>query len=110
MDAPQMESFGDVLRRYRLAKELTQEELAERAKCTPQHVSELERGVKKRPWQHTVNSLAAALELKRHERAELSAAVPRTRKTPSLEEVAGRAGLPIPSTRLLGREREVTKV
>ncbi len=35
--------FGDLLRRFRLAAGLTQEELAERAQISPRAISDLER-------------------------------------------------------------------
>src|SRR5689334_896316 len=56
-------SFGDLLRRYRLAAGLTQEELAERAGLSVRGLSDLERGSRTRPRPHTVRQLAAALAL-----------------------------------------------
>jgi len=50
-----------LLRRRRLALELTQEALAERANVSVRSISEMERGRSPRP--HTVDALAAALEL-----------------------------------------------
>ena len=45
--------FGSLLRRYRLAAGLTQEELAERANLSVQGISNLERGVRRLPYKHT---------------------------------------------------------
>jgi DNA-binding XRE family transcriptional regulator len=55
--------FGTELERLRDAAGLTQEELASRARLTAKAVSALERGVRRRPYPHTVRSLADALEL-----------------------------------------------
>jgi tetratricopeptide (TPR) repeat protein/transcriptional regulator with XRE-family HTH domain len=56
-------SFGDLLRRHRVAAGLTQEELAERAGLSVRAVSDLERGIKSRPHRDTVRLLAEALRL-----------------------------------------------
>ncbi len=70
-------SFGAKLRELREAAGLTQEELASKAGLTAKAVSALERGERKRPYPHTVRSLAEALSLSDEERAFLLAAVPR---------------------------------
>jgi transcriptional regulator with XRE-family HTH domain len=44
MDLSVATTFGDLLRRYRLAAGLTQEELAEQAHLSPRAISDLERG------------------------------------------------------------------
>ena len=53
--------FGDLLRRFRLIADLTQDALAERATISARAISDLERGIKKRPQQETVRLLADAL-------------------------------------------------
>src|SRR5919108_2822934 len=67
-------SFGDLLRRYRVAAGLSQEALAERARMSARAISDLERGVHRLPYKDTVAQLAAALELDASERALLEAA------------------------------------
>ena len=52
-------TFGELLRRYRTAAGLTQEELAARAGLTPQGISLLERGERRHPQAYTVRQLAA---------------------------------------------------
>src|SRR3954454_10020536 len=75
--------FGPLLRRYRLAAGLTQEQLAERAGLSAHGISNLERGVRRLPFRHTVRQLADALQLSDPDRAEF--------------EEAGRAwGEPVP--------------
>ena len=105
------------LRRLREAVGLTQEELASRARLTAKAVSMLERGERKRPYPHTVRSLADALGLSEAERAVLTGAVPRRTSgdgapvpTPvPLEEEAATHSFALPTslTLLLGRERDV---
>src|SRR5438128_10800616 len=67
-------TFGELLKRYRVAASLTQEALAERARVSPRTISDLERGVTSWPYRDTVGLLAAALELTADERASLQAA------------------------------------
>ena len=53
--------FGTLLRHYRRAAELTQEELAERAGISVRSISDLERGSAHRPRRDTVDMLIRAL-------------------------------------------------
>jgi predicted ATPase/DNA-binding XRE family transcriptional regulator len=117
MDHSRSSTFGDVLRRYRLAAGLTQEELAEKAQVSPRAISDLERGVRNRPWRETVQLLAAALHLGTDERVQLEGAARAPRPLPEL--AAGRqhrgavfasTHLPSPLTPLIGRERDLTAV
>ena len=77
---------------------MTQEELAERAGVTPKAISMLERGGRKRPYPHTVRSLADALGLSEGERAALLAAVPKreTFRAPLLAPSALPVPVPLP--------------
>ena len=79
-----------------------------RAGLTSNAVSALERGQRKRPYPHTVRSLADALELSEDERTALFAAVPK-RDAPASVSLAVSA-LPRPATPLVGRERELTEI
>ena len=96
--SPEQEStFGARLRRLREAAGLTQEELAGRARLTRNAISALERGERKRPYPHTVRSLADALGLTEEERATLVAAVPRQDGVPPIAQVARlESTLPLP--------------
>jgi len=67
-------SFGALLKRYRLAAGLTQEELAERAGLSVRAISDLERGLHRSPQKETVNLLADALRLKPDDRVALQGA------------------------------------
>ena len=102
--------FGDLLRRRRTAAALSQEELAERAGVSVRALSDLERGVHRAPRLETVRMLAEALGLAEDERAILlTAARPEgdVRASPSPERLSSLTDLPLPPTRLIGREDEV---
>lgn len=71
-----MTTFAELLRNHRVARSLTQEQLAERAEVTAKAVGALERGERRRPYPHTVQALATALGLDEDERAGFQAAVP----------------------------------
>ena len=84
-------SFGERLRHLREAAGLTQEELAERSGLSAKGISDLERGERRRPYPHTVRSLAAALEL-------TSDLPPSSRRSPS-----GAAGAAPPRRQVRGQ-------
>jgi predicted ATPase/transcriptional regulator with XRE-family HTH domain len=63
-----------LLRQWRHAASLTQEELAERAGVSVETISALERGVSRSPYRATITSLAGALALDREDRARFLAA------------------------------------
>ena len=105
------DSFGARLRQLREAAGLTQEQLAERAGLSANAIGALERGERRRPYQHTIQALAEALGLSAEEGAALAEAVPPLDRTPSpaLERDPA-ASLPTPLTRLVGRERDAAAV
>jgi predicted ATPase/DNA-binding XRE family transcriptional regulator len=99
------------LRQRREAAGLTQEELASRAGLTAKAISMLERGERRRPYPHTVRSLADALELSQDERAALLAAVPRQKgEAPTARVALPGSALPIPATPLVGREQDLKEI
>jgi non-specific serine/threonine protein kinase len=63
-----------LLRQWRRAASLTQEELAERAAMSVETVSALERGISRSPHRATITSLADALALEGEDRARLLSA------------------------------------
>ena len=71
------EEFGGMLRRLRLAANLTQDELAERARISARSVGDIERGVSRAPRRDTVALLADALGLTEADRATFEAAARR---------------------------------
>ena len=113
MSPKQEPTFGARLRQLRDSAGLTQEELASRAGLTPNGVSALERGQRKRPYPHTVRSLSDALGLAGEERAALLAAVPGRGKSADKAETpvsAPEAILPSSPTPLVGREQELAGI
>src|SRR5260370_20548729 len=105
------ETFGTLLRHYRLAARLTQEALAERAHLSMRAISELERGTRHTPRHDTVARLAAALQLSAEEPQRLEENVSSVRRpvqtggsVPS--ETGTLPRWPRLLTRLIGRERE----
>jgi predicted ATPase/DNA-binding XRE family transcriptional regulator len=110
--SPEQESsLRTRLRRLREAAGLTQEELALRAGLTPNAVSDLERGKTRRPYPHTVRSLADALSLSEDDRTSLLAAVPRRdAPAPEISSPVPRSTLPSPPTPLVGREQELQEI
>jgi predicted ATPase/DNA-binding XRE family transcriptional regulator/Tfp pilus assembly protein PilF len=102
-------AFGALLRTYRLAAGLTQEELAERAGLSLRGVSDLERGARQYPRLETVRMLADGLGFDpgTPEWVALLAARNDQETSPVPSE---RSRLPTPPTALIGRDREVASI
>src|SRR5438067_4220920 len=101
MDATEDRPFGAVLRAYRAAAGLSQEELAERAHLSQRTISDLERGVTTAPYRDTVAQLADALELAASARGALEDAVRRARSSAAAGQEPGRAPVdPLLATKL----------
>ena len=101
-------TFGDLLRRYRAAAGLTQEELAEKAGLSAKGIGDLERGARQHPRRDTLRLLADALNLGDRDRAMLEAAARQHRTTSSMaggeDLVRRQLGSTIP---LVGRRDEL---
>jgi predicted ATPase/DNA-binding XRE family transcriptional regulator len=106
-------TFGARLRSLREGAGLSREELASRAGLTAKGIGALERGERKRPYPHTVRSLADALELTGVERDAFVDAAPRRTGmafTTTVESVEPTPTLPMPPTPIIGREQDAAKV
>jgi transcriptional regulator with XRE-family HTH domain len=103
--------FGSLLRRYRVAAGLTQEELAERAGVSTRGVSDLERGAHGLPRKDTLQLLLDALALSPADRTTLAAAARRPATTRTHRDRGDRSpGLPVPLTPLIGRGQAIEVV
>jgi tetratricopeptide (TPR) repeat protein len=113
--SPAPTEFGPLLRQLRIAAELSQEQLAERARMSADAVGALERGRRRAPQRETVDLLLAALELQGKDREALLAAASRGRlrrggPAVSLPRsiVDASAVRPVPG--FIGRDRELKAV
>jgi len=68
------QTFGELLRGFRIAAGLSQEELAERARLSSGAISTLERSARRAPQHQTLGLLAEGLRLDADARAQLEAA------------------------------------
>ena len=102
-------AFGHHLKRLRLANDLTQEELAERAGISARSISELERGTIHRPRRDTVQLLAHGLRLRGSER-DAFVALARGRSVAASPDAPidspAQRSLPSPPTSIVGRLQE----
>lgn len=121
MATARVPSFGELLRRHRLAAGLTLEDLAARAGLSAKGIGALERGERHAPRHETLALLADALQLPPAERATFEAAAHRSLHSPlpaiSSQRVPaarsrprGLRHLPLPPTPLLDRQREVAEL
>jgi predicted ATPase/DNA-binding XRE family transcriptional regulator len=105
--------FGALLRQLRVAAELSQEELAQRARISADAIGALERGRRKAPQRETVDLLLAALQPDEKRRAALLAAANRARlrnAVPGAAETASHPSLPRPVSALVGRDAAVAEI
>jgi predicted ATPase/DNA-binding XRE family transcriptional regulator len=103
MPSDSQATFGQVLRRYRQAARLSQDELALKAGLSTRAISDLERGINRSPRKATLTLLADALGLGNEERHCLEeAAQPVT--APTLHN------LPVLLTSFIGREAEIAAI
>ncbi|HYP61747.1 MAG TPA: NB-ARC domain-containing protein [Thermomicrobiales bacterium] len=114
--SPGTPTFAQLLRQHRIAAALSQEALAERAGISARAISDLERGVKTRPYLETVRMLADALDLTLPARSELARAA-----RPQSPLVPGKLPEPTPSglrgviplitqTTLVGRDDDIAQI
>ncbi|MGD9712059.1 MAG: LuxR C-terminal-related transcriptional regulator [Thermomicrobiales bacterium] len=107
-DAP---LFGDVLRRLRMERGVSQARLSEVSGVSVRGISDLERGLRRSPRTETVRLLAQALELSADEWAELllsSRKAGQVRKNARSE--LQRWSLPFPVDEFVGRALEIGRV
>src|SRR5918995_6848606 len=115
MDLDERAPFGSLLRQYRMAAELSQERLAERAGLSVRGISDLERGARRVPRLETLRLLADGLNLDQSNRAALLGAAHPTATSVRIQvrpssSTSARSRLPVPLTPLVGRERELKAI
>jgi predicted ATPase len=116
-------TFGDLLKAWRSAAGLTHEELAARARLSVRGISDLERGLIRRPRPETVRLLADALALTPADRGRLEAAarprgsppesgrlVPHHDATSAACDVASRHNLPLELTSFVGHADDLAQL
>ncbi len=104
-------AFGDALRALRRAREITQEDLAERATISSRTISGLERGEGGAPRRDTLALLVRGLGLDGPERQTFEQLALRPRRAPVqrvVSEGGPRHNLPRALTSFVGRERDMS--
>jgi transcriptional regulator with XRE-family HTH domain len=106
-DEPADHPFSRLLRRYRLAAGLTQEELAERAGVSRRSIGDMERGLPHVPHKENLTLLAETLGLSPEERRAFVAAARGAGRLPAqgADGGASTAGAAVPP--LVGRMQEL---
>jgi predicted ATPase/transcriptional regulator with XRE-family HTH domain len=101
--------LGELLKRHRLRAGLTHEGLAERSALSARTISDLERGVSRRPRRETIDLLSQALQLSPDERSALQVATRPAGGTPppSTTLDGHRNSFPLYLTSFVGRDEEV---
>jgi len=97
-DIPAMaDSFGDLLRRFRVAASLTQEALADQCRISPATIAAIEQGRRTAPRLSTVRLIAEALELSAADRELLARAADQGTVGPRSASADARADDPVDS-------------
>jgi predicted ATPase len=105
-------TFGELLKRHRLARGFSQEVLAERARMSVAAIGALERGVRKAPYRDTFVLLADALALSAEDRAELDVAASQARRRVPRRDATLKVkhNLPTRLTSFVGRDEELAHI
>ena len=105
--------FAILLKRYRVATGLSQEEVAERSRLSVNALSALERGARRAPHRETVAALCAALELDGAARSDLESSARRARPRGIRSDLWSdpvATNLPRQTTTFLGRRSEIVAI
>ena len=105
-----IDTFGDLLSRYRISAGLTQEALSAGSGLSVDAISLLERGLRRAPRSATVTALADALRLDDADREAFSAAAQRATETRTRHPPPSTPELRAPPSPLIGREDELARV
>ncbi|MFF5075548.1 helix-turn-helix domain-containing protein [Actinoplanes sp. NPDC000266] len=102
-------TFGVLLRRFRASADLTIEQLAEASGVSDRSISDMERGVSRRPRPRTVEALADGLNLDEADREAMLTSAREGRNAPPAAP-ANRSPLPRQVADFTGRAAELTQV
>jgi predicted ATPase/DNA-binding XRE family transcriptional regulator len=103
--------FGEILRKHRLRRGLSQEQLAEKARLSLTAVGALERGTRRAPYRETVTRLAVALGLDAAEQEAFEKSTLRARrKTDGEPSESLNRDLPASRTSFTGREDDIKAI
>jgi predicted ATPase/DNA-binding XRE family transcriptional regulator len=105
--------FGTLLRRLRMAANLSQDALAEKARMSVATIGAYERGLRSVPHRDSVELLAEALELTGDTRREFEGAARRKSRTGTTEKLApadAAGSLPSEVTAFFGRASEIAAI
>jgi len=105
-------TFGELLRRHRIALGISQADLARKARVSVESISALERGVRRAPYGPTVAQLSAALSLSSGDCAAFEWAAANARARDGQRRRGDRAGtaatnLPAAQSSFVGRQRDI---
>jgi predicted ATPase/transcriptional regulator with XRE-family HTH domain len=102
--------LGSLIRRFRLAAGLSQEQLAERSGLSARAVSDLERGLRSHTRPDTLRMLADGLGLNETDRTMLLVAARPGTFSPTAAATTPHVHLPVAPTSLIGRSRETAEI
>ena len=103
-------SFGDLLKKHRVAVGVYAGILAGLARVSANAISSLERGARRAPHRETVSLLASALNLSEDDRREFEDAAETVRARVPQGHDAPAPRLPAQLTSFVGREYELTQI
>src|SRR5258708_5678456 len=111
LSIPSTLTLSTLLKQFRAAAGLTQDELADRAHLSVRAISDLERGLRRAPHKDTLRLVADALGLSEGDRDRLTEAARHSRgaasqSAPAVPAPQMRGAIPWNLTPLIGRERE----
>jgi predicted ATPase/DNA-binding XRE family transcriptional regulator len=107
-DDPQ--AFGVLLKHYRAAAGLSQEELAERAGLSRRGISDLERGSHQLPYPSTIRRLSQALDLTRAEHARFVSAAAGDASGADRRTARRVSRIPVPPSSFIGRQSDLAEL
>lgn len=110
METDRHSPFGALLRQFREAAGLSQEQLAERTGLSQRGISDLERGLRTAPRPETFRMLADGLDLTDLQRTQLRTAIAATKPSSFHPSAHAPPGIPTPSSPFIGRAGDLESI